>query len=206
MIYQNTISSDLKNIIDQSFLMEGMGDMRLGGGTALSLQLGHRISVDADFFFSTDFDKDVALKKVMSTFANVSDINQGPFGLFLKINGIKVDFLSWNIPFIRKPVVFGNWALLDPAEIAAMKLFAILQRGEKKDYIDLAELLQTFTLSQLLSFYVERHPNSDPALPLKFLSSYSDLNNQPMANMLNGRTWEDTKSILQIAIREYLKD
>ena len=206
MMHINTISPALKSIIDQCFLMDDMGDIRLGGGTALSLQLGHRVSIDADFFFPIPFDKDLVLQKVMSSVNDVTDIHQGPFGLFLKINGIKVDFLSWNLPFIRKPVLHGQWALLDPTDIAAMKLFAILQRGEKKYYIDLAELLQTYSLTQLRAFYKERHTGSDPGLPLKFLSSYSDIDKQPMPQMLNGKTWEDIKSILKHSISAYLKD
>lgn len=37
--------------------MEAFSDLRLGGGTALALQIGHRKSIDLDFFGIVDFDQ-----------------------------------------------------------------------------------------------------------------------------------------------------
>jgi hypothetical protein len=205
MKYQ-VISIELRNIIQRVFDSNGFEGFRLGGGTALALQLGHRLSIDADFISSTDFDKDEALKHVLRTFPYATDIHQGTFGLFLRSDNIKIDFLSWNLPFIRPALTVGQWRLLDIADITAMKLFAILQRGEKKDYVDIAELLKTYTLSTLISFYLERHPASDASVIIRFLSSYGDIEGQPMPQMLNQTTWDDSKKIIQNAIRDFQKN
>jgi predicted nucleotidyltransferase component of viral defense system len=204
MIYK-TVSVELKNIIQQVFESNKFENFRLGGGTALTLQLGHRISIDADFISPVDFDRDEVLKQVLSIFPQATDIHQGTFGVFLKSDNIKIDFLSWNLPFIRPALTSGQWRLLDIADITAMKFFAILQRGEKKDYIDIAELLKTHDLSTLISFYLERHPGSDASVILRFLSSYSDIEQQPMPQMLNQTTWNGSKQIIQNSISDFIK-
>ena len=142
---------------------------------------------------------------MLQTFPYGTDIHQATFGLFLKSDNIKIDFLSWNLPFIRPALIVGQWRLLDIPDIAAMKFFAILRRGEKNDYVDIAELLKTYTISTLISFYLERHPDSDSSVILRYLSSYADIEKQPMPLMLNQTTWDDSKQIIQDSISDFLK-
>lgn len=204
-MHLNTISPDLKKIIENILANSSFNQFSLCGGTALSLQLGHRVSIDADFISERSFDSEELLKNILTAFPNTTDIHRGPFGLFLKINSIKVAFLSWNIPFIREVVKENNYRLLHTEEIIAMKLFAILQRGEKKDYMDIASLLKNYSLRQMLNFYQERHKGSDSSTVLRFLSSYSDIESQPEPSMLNSLSWEQSKEILASAIKDYLR-
>ena len=204
-MYLHTISPELKKIIESVFANSSFKEFSLCGGTALSLQTGHRVSLDADFISEQSFDSNELIKKILVTFPRATDVHSGSFGLFLKINSIKVDFLSWNIPFIREIVKENNFRLLHIEEIIAMKLFAILQRGEKKDYMDIASLVSKYSLKQMLGFYRERHKVSDSATVLRFLASYSDLENQPVPTMLNSLTWEQSKIILASAIKDYLQ-
>lgn len=204
-MHLNTISPGLKKIIDQVFASNYFSEFRLCGGTGLSLQTGHRISVDADFVTENPIENDLVTSQILKTFKNATDIHRGELGVFFRIDSIKVDFLSWNLPFIRHAVLDNGWRLLHKEEIIAMKLFAILQRGEKKDYMDIASLLKDYSLSQMLSFYRERHKASDDAVVLRFLASYSDIEFQPLPEMLNGLSWEEAKSALARAIKQHLK-
>ncbi len=205
-LHWQTVSPELKEIILKISNESAFSGFRLCGGTALSLQLGHRVSVDADFVSEAYFDKDDIAEIVGKTLVSVSDLYIGDTGVFLKSNGFKVDFLSWNIPFIRANVMADGVSLLHVEEIAAMKLFAITRRGEKKDYIDIAYLLQTYTLNELISFYKTRHPNSDASIVVKFLLSFSDIESQPEPNMLLNFDWKKAKQILNDAVKNYLAE
>jgi Nucleotidyl transferase AbiEii toxin, Type IV TA system len=206
MIYLETISNDLFTVIDSVSKIRTFENFRLGGGTALALQLGHRISVDADFFSEKDFDRNECIIAIQNAFENVHDIHSGTHGVFMKIGLIKLDFLTWQLPFIKPLIQLNNWPLIGPEEIAAMKIFAILNRGEKKDYVDIAALLQDYSLQQIISFYQLRHPKSDSSIVLRYLASYSDLDNQPMPQMLNGLTWLDAKQIIKNSIQNFISN
>jgi predicted nucleotidyltransferase component of viral defense system len=203
-MHYNTISSQLKQIIETFSSNKKFSNFFLCGGTSLSLQIGHRISVDADFISEKEFDKDELIASVLLVYPDTQNIHQNTFGVFLTIDQIKVDFLSWNIPFIKPTKKIDVINLLSIEDIAAMKLFAILNRGEKKDYMDIATLLESNSLTQLLSFYKLRHNNSDEALVLRFLVSYSDIENQPEPQMLNGLNWKESKLIIASAIKNYI--
>ena len=205
MMHNEVISEELKHVINKVFESSGFDHFNLGGGTALALQLGHRISIDADFICAKDFDKEAILKLVLDTFPGANDIHTGTFGVFLKVGNVKLDFLSWGIPFIRPAVEIRNWRLLNIGDIAAMKCFAILQRGEKKDYIDIAAILKEYHLGQILSFYKERHSGSDVATIIRFLSSYSDIEQQPLPTMMDHTTWDEAKQVIQHSITEFMK-
>jgi predicted nucleotidyltransferase component of viral defense system len=204
MLNWQTISPELKEIILTISQNQAFNQFRLCGGTALSLQLGHRISVDADFVSASYFDKNSIIGEIEKTLKDVSDLHTGDFGVFLKSKGIKVDFLSWNIPFIKPVVMKNGISLLDIEEIAAMKLFAITRRGEKKDYIDLAFLLQTYSLKDLVDCYKIRHPKNDTAIVIKFLLSYGDIENQPEPEMIIDFDWQKAKQILKDNIKVYV--
>lgn len=205
-LHYQCASLGLREIIKKICGSNSFSQFRLCGGTALALQVGHRISADADFVSEKSFDSNELIAIINQEFNNVTDVHTGTHGVFLKINNIKVDFLTWNIPFINPPVTIDGLILLDAVEIIAMKLFAILQRGEKKDYMDIASLLSKFSLEEMVSFYSQRHKGSDAMLILKYLSSYSDIENQPEPKMLNGITWITSKVKLGEAVKKMLSE
>ena len=202
MLYTNTVSDELLSIIKTICKDNYFENFRLFGGTALALQIGHRISVDADFISENEFDNDELIFHLHQIYPNqLSDIRQNKLGIFLNIRGIKVDFLSWNLPFIR-PVVFEDEIkLMHIEEIIASKLFAILNRGEKKDYIDIATLLDTFMLNDMISFYHEKYNNSNSAILLKYLCSFSDIDFQVEPNMLVNSNWENAKQKIKHSVQ-----
>lgn len=110
----------------------------LAGGTALALQVGHRKSVDLDFFtHDKDFNSDELLEHFMSGQDWLTDINRKNT-IYGELFGAKVSFIAY--PFFvsaEEPVLFGSIKILKPADIAVMKIIAISQRGKKRDFFDL---------------------------------------------------------------------
>ena len=90
-------------------------------------------------------------------------------------------------------------------DIAAMKLSAVANRGRKKDFIDVARLLDVFSLDQMLSFYKEKFSVSELSFPLRGLMYFDDAEEDPMPEMLDGNlTWENVKKTVIAATREYV--
>ena len=205
MLHWETVSTELKDLILFVSQRPVFNDFSLGGGTALALQLGHRISVDADFISAIKFDRETMLKHAREELDNVTDLHLGEMGVFLKSNGIKVDFLSWGLPFIRPIQNLEGVRILSIEDIVAMKLFAITRRGEKKDYYDLAILLDWFSLKELFDFYHERHKGDDTSLLLRFLVSFSDIDKQPEPHRLYEMDWPSARERLVKATKLFLQ-
>lgn len=108
----------------------------LVGGTSLSLQIGHRKSIDLDLFSEVKFDSDELLKNLEKDFPQIEVLTKMEGTLLTRIQGIKVDILRFNYSTIRPVRMDGNLRLLTPQDIAPMKLDAIAGRGKKKDFYD----------------------------------------------------------------------
>ncbi|MEZ4983610.1 MAG: nucleotidyl transferase AbiEii/AbiGii toxin family protein [Saprospiraceae bacterium] len=113
---------------------DALQQFTLVGGTALSLQIGHRKSIDLDMFTQTDFQVSDILQHLVSAdyFPNVR-FNQKQT-LITEIDGIKVDFIRFIYPFGEQVTVTENIRLANILDIASMKIDAITGRGRKKDF------------------------------------------------------------------------
>ena len=154
---------------------------RLVGGTALSLQIGHRESIDIDLFTDInygdiDFDQiDYFLRK---EFNYVSTTSLPPaFGkaYFLghdKQHTIKLD-VFYTDPFIQPYTEIDTIRMATIEEIIAMKMDVIQRGGRKKDFWDLHELLSNFSIPQMIALHERRYPYShDKAVLLKNLINF----------------------------------
>ena len=117
-------------------------DFYLAGGTALALQIGHRVSVDFDLFSAKPLEKSL-LPKIKRIFADelAAVLVNNPGELTLTVAGVKCTFLNYPFPILEPLVTVNELSLLSPAEIAATKAYSVGRRGEYKDYIDLYFLL-----------------------------------------------------------------
>ncbi len=118
-------------------------DFYLVGGTALALQIGHRISVDFDLFYKKDIPSSLK-QKVKRVFndSKINTITDHSEQFSVKINGVKIDFVKYKFPLILKLIEFKNIRIAQILEIAAMKAYALNYRGTYKDYIDLYFILK----------------------------------------------------------------
>ena len=126
----------------------------LAGGTALALQIGHRISIDFDLFWPVDLPANLLtqIKKIFPKSKIQVTINQSE-QLTLTLDNIQVTFLKYPYPLVLKLVQFKGVKFLPVAEIAVCKAFALGRRATFKDYIDLYFILKQgqVTLAQIIS-------------------------------------------------------
>ena len=122
-------------------------DLRLVGGTALALHIGHRHSIDLDLFGSIDADY-MEISEVLREYDLKATLNYNSKNIHqFTINDIKVDIVNYPYEWLEPQIETANIRLAGLKDIAAMKLSAITNRGTRKDFIDIYFLLQTFSFA-----------------------------------------------------------
>ncbi|MDO8559396.1 MAG: nucleotidyl transferase AbiEii/AbiGii toxin family protein [bacterium] len=172
------------NILDQKRLkllplFKGFKkDFYLGGGTALALQIGHRDSVDFDFFGSKEIDTKnlfIGLKKIFKE-RNILKIQEEDNTLaVLADDTVKMSFFGYPYKLIDKITEEKNIRLASIQDIGCMKLSAITSRATNKDYIDLYYILQRISLKDLLEGASRKFYDLDRNLILKSLVYFKDV-------------------------------
>lgn len=174
-------------------------DLRLVGGTALALQIGHRKSVDLGFFGHLPLPPaEVAL--ALRTYGPVTVRAQGARIQSYAVADVLVDLVDYPYPWLDPPVESAGLRLASCRDIAAMKLAAITNRGTRKDFIDLAFLLEAFTLAEMLAFYEGKFADGSRFAVCKSLSYFDDADADPMPPMLRPCTWSDAKQRVAAAV------
>jgi hypothetical protein len=201
MLQTQTVVPELLELLKKLMKEELFKQFFLVGGTALSLQIGHRNSIDIDLFGNSEINQILFIDK-LKEFGEVVVTQSTKNILITKINGIKVDFVNYKYPILSEPLITDNIRMLTSIDIAAMKLNAIAGRGSKKDFIDLFFLLKKFTLEEMLNFYLTKYSDGSLFMVQKSLAYFDDANEELNPKMFSDFNWETCK---QKIIEEVLK-
>lgn len=201
MLYYKTIYPKTLELLKQISATDYFNEFALAGGTSLSLQIGHRLSYDLDFFGQKKIDSIEILNNI-SVIAKPTIIHQTQNILILNINDIKVDFVNYNYPLLKKVIFKDDLRLVAIEDIAAMKLAAIAGRGKKRDFFDVFEILKYYTLNEILEFYRNKYEDGSEFLVLKSLTYFDDANLDADLKLFNNVTWETVKKQILKAVRE----
>lgn len=169
----------------------------LVGGTALALHIGHRLSIDLDFFTMTTFDN-YQIESHLSQEYGFSTDYVAANTLKGLVQNVKVDFLSHAYPLVNPLCREGGLRLASVQDIAAMKLNAISHSGNRqKDFFDLYFILEHFSLQSLLEAYQIKYPNSNPIIPIKAINWFEDIDFEIEKPLLKRKVkFEEVKSRL----------
>lgn len=135
----------------------------LAGGTALALHIGHRESVDLDYFTTDSFDT-VALKGLLGELWSERDwvVNyEAPHTLWCTVDGVKVSFIMRSVQLLESAVVTDDFRLAGVADITVMKLLAICSREEYKDYFDLTCIATITDVRVWVDWWQTAYPTQD---------------------------------------------
>ncbi|MDX2248871.1 MAG: nucleotidyl transferase AbiEii/AbiGii toxin family protein [Bacteroidia bacterium] len=168
----------------------------LAGGTALALQMGHRVSVDLDFFGNHVFDPE-DLFQVYSDLGGYQLLSQGKNILIVSIKDIKIDVINYRYDLLEPIVEIDGLRLYSLPDIAAMKLAAVTGRGRKRDFFDLFFLLKKYSLSEIMNFYQRKYPDGSVFLVAKSLLYFVDADTDEDPIMLADVNWEMIKQKIQ---------
>ncbi|MBU0765861.1 MAG: nucleotidyl transferase AbiEii/AbiGii toxin family protein [Bacteroidetes bacterium] len=215
MLKKETVPAILLESLHTLMEVEVLKNHRLVGGTALTLQIGHRISVDIDLFSDNNNNYSAIRKELRNKFGkNYAEGHQisSPMGKGINvfINNIKTDIIDWNIKFISPAVIDEGIRLASKEDIIPMKLHTFLcpaeyARYEKKDYTDLAHLLKEFPLEVMMNLYRTKYPYQlmSDRMILEGLKLHEMADKKFMPRMLNGVTWTDIKKEIDNSILHY---
>lgn len=206
-LHKETVSDALWWTLKQLMEIKVLLPFRLVGGTSLSLQLGHRISVDIDLFTdveygSIDFDQIDSKLQDKFSFVEMQYEGNNSFGksYFIGQNEddiVKVD-LFYTDKFIRPVLVYDSIRMASIEEITAMKMEVIGQNGRKKDFWDIHELMDVMSIKQMIELHSERYPYTftPEYLKNKLIDfQYADADFDPIC--LKGKYWELIKQDIE---------
>lgn len=173
--YLKILNKDQVNTFHQLSFLEKLG-FYLAGGTALALQLGHRTSLDFDFYNPKHFSAPNLYDKIEQYFkGGAKKIAQHKDTLTCQINNVDLSFFWYQYPLIEKLSIFQGVSLASLKDIAAMKLVAIGRRPAQRDYIDIFYLLGKFTFEEMFSFAATKYPTFNSYMSLRTLTYFEDL-------------------------------
>ncbi len=199
------------NILDQPrldllpFLKNLKKDFYLGGGTALALQIGHRDSIDFDFFKEGEIDTQKLFNDLEEFFTGHHLLKvqeeRNTLGLIVD-DSIMLSFFGYKYKLIRELVKEENLNLASVEDIGCMKLSAITGRASNKDYLDLYYILQNIRLADLLEKASEKFPALDLNLILKSLVYFEDVTLEPIMFKNNNHVdFEEVKKFLEEKVK-----
>lgn len=171
----------------------------MAGGSALALHFGHRISVDFDFFTNLPFssqDLEKKLKK-LGNFETKTVLSDTLLGTF---NKVQFSMFFYQYPLVFPLQDFLAIEIADPKEIGAMKIAAVMDRGTKKDFIDLFFLSKKGTsLEECLKNYDKKYKllTNNLYSIITSLSYFIDAEASEMPVMLEKVSWKEIKSFFE---------
>ncbi|RFS22830.1 nucleotidyl transferase AbiEii/AbiGii toxin family protein [Chitinophaga silvatica] len=210
-LYWNTVTPLLKSTLIKLMTCAIFDEFRLVGGTALSLQIGHRMSVDIDLFTDAPYNSinfEVIDTYLHKTFQYVSSPTPGPVAIgksyFIgtnEDNAIKLD-LYYTDKFIQPPLIVETIRMATIEEIIAMKVDVVQRGGRKKDFWDLHDLIDSYSPNQLLDLHHQRYPyNHDVNIIKSNFVDFTTADDDFEPICLKDKYWE----IIKLDIVEYIE-
>lgn len=208
-MFEETLPKNAKNslaILTKSGILK---DAYLAGGTALALQIGHRISVDFDFFTRKEFDEKIFVQR-MRRLPLDFELERTDWKTILGyINKTRFSLFFYEYPLLAKPHKFLGINICDIKDIAPMKIAAISDRGTKRDFIDLYFIIaaeKLFTLRQILDLYDRKFKilRQNKLHILKSLVYFDDADQNIAPKMLKNADWQEIKNFFNKEVKKFL--
>lgn len=157
----NTITPQMRSILTGFAKNKLSKEFYLAGGTALALQLGHRLSVDLDFFSATQEDIPALMEPLRSAMKEFSPVlSDSSWGnLVFLADGVRVGFYGYGYDMVKPILQTEGMALASVEDIALMKMDALLARASRKDFHDLYAICQRIDLRVLLDLAPRKYPS-----------------------------------------------
>lgn len=175
MLHAETIEARALDLIRRFMLDEKLKEFRMAGGTALSLCIGHRISIDIGLFCNSDFNASKISEHLNTTYrgAKTRTLKNGAFSL---VDNIKVDLIAHQYPWLKPVHNMDAIRIASLDDIGAMKVHAIVQSGNRlKDFIDVYFLLEHRSWNQLINAYEQKYPDANRILAHNAMIYFKDI-------------------------------
>ena len=203
MLHQNVVPPPTLELLKKISALSQLESFGLGGGTSLALRLGHRLSVDLDFFTYPTYDTTELFHLVTKKFPSAELLFEKKQTMLFSIDDIKVDFVRYPFPWQLPFEIIEEIKMLSIADIIPMKLQAVSNRNAKKDYWDIAFLLKQYSLDEMLKIFKTKFPQIDTGFIIHSLTDFEEADTEPDPDSLINITWNEIKIQLTGEVRKY---
>lgn len=205
-LYEAAITPACRQALSYLRQQDFIDGFYLAGGTALALQIGHRISTDLDWFSTERLllaPEREAIQEILGRSGSFQVVSEQDGMIFSRLFGADVSFIYQHHPLLEPTVEYEGVRLASPTDIGLMKLAAVNSRGTRRDFIDLYCLRQLAPLDRLLELAAIKYADRPSFLPIavRALAYFEDAEQQPMPRMLQAVNWKDVKGYCQAAAR-----
>ena len=175
MLQTDTVASGTLELLKHLQAEPTLRSTRLVGGTALSLQIGHRKSDDLDLFSVDPMDRMAVQKVLVDKYGFVpSIIDENTLIGF--IQGVKIDVIYHPFPWLDNAIEEDGFRIATKKDIAAMKMHAIINSGKRpKDFVDIAFLSMHFSYNEIKRLLLRRYPAYDPMMADRAVIYFGDI-------------------------------
>lgn len=206
-MFLNTLPAQARQLF-KSLGQEPLADsFYLAGGSALALHLGHRVSVDLDFFTSEHYESESLFQQLQAIGKlNIHQQSQGT--MIGKLNDVRISFFTYPYSLLEEFVEIDGVRIATLLDIALMKLIAIAQRGAKRDFVDLYFICQHgYSLKYLLTRLSEKYPEVPypSSHLLRALTYFDDADADISPQVLVPYDWSQVKQFFQTEVPILIK-
>jgi hypothetical protein len=173
----------------------------LAGGTALALQLGHRRSVDLDFFSETDEVRPEMHRQAVQVLEafHPTIVEQAWGNLLLVVEELRVGFFGYGYPLMVPPTPAEGVPLASLADIGLMKMDAVVTRASRKDFHDLYAIAPHISLRALLDLAPAKYPSvrDFEAMGVRAMVYFDRADQEEPIPLLQAVDWETVKAFFR---------
>lgn len=208
-LFWNTVTDDMYLVLNEFSQSPTAKNFYLAGGTALSLQIGHRLSVDLDFFSPTEdipsirAELEKSFAKLPHTLADSSWGN-----LVYLVRNVRVGFYGYGFPLVATLVEIEGVRLASIEDIALMKLDAMLSRSVRKDFYDLYFICKKIPLKQIFGYAQKKYPSvrDFESQAAKRLAYFENAEKESNPSLLETVAWQTVKDFFIKQAKEIEQD
>lgn len=181
-------------------------DAYLAGGTAVALHLNHRYSFDLDMF-TPNLPSAEEWKEDLQKLGDFEVVHLHPQSYVGKIDNVQISLATYKHSLLEEPTIFHDVRVVGLKDLAAMKLFTLLDRSRRRDVYDLYFMAQEFDLTDMLLFFEYKFEGVEISEPiiLKFLSSLDEMQHEKV-RLIRDVTWDEVKNFWRREVKEYARD
>ena len=165
----------------------------------MALQIGHRTSLDFDFYTQKKFDPLMLREEFDKRFKKVREIHVAEGTLILDVEGMELSFFKYPYKLVKPCLKLEEVTMASMEDIAAMKILAISQRGLRRDFIDIYFLIQKFGLKKIIEFTKEKYSMFNIYVGLQGLTYFKDADEdveEKRFRLLKEINWERIKNYI----------
>lgn len=206
MLQQNAVPPATLELLKNISALTQLNSFGLGGGTSIALRFGHRLSVDLDFFTNIKFETQSLFQLITKKFPSSELLFEKNQTMLFSINEVKVDFVLYPFPWLQTFDTIDGIRLLGINDIIPMKLQAVSNRNAKKDYWDIATLLDKYSLGEMLKIFKQKFPLIDTGFIIHSLTDFEKADTELDPDTLIKMNWNEVKTRLTKEVIRYTEE